>query len=30
LPDYARVLRKVGRIAEAEKIEISLKTPGAK
>mgnify|MGYP002814492978 FL=1 len=29
-PDYARVLRKAGRIAEAEKVEASPRTPGAK
>jgi len=29
-PEYARVLRKVGRIAEAEKIEATLKADGAK
>jgi len=28
--NYARVLRKAGRIAEAEKMEVGLKTPGAK
>jgi eukaryotic-like serine/threonine-protein kinase len=28
-PDYARLLRKAGRIAEAEKIEASMKTPVA-
>ena len=28
--DYARVLRKAGRIAEAEKIEASLKAAGTK
>jgi len=29
-PDYARVLRKAGRIAEAEKIEASVKAAGTK
>jgi len=29
-PDYARVLRKAGRIAEAEKIEAGLKPAGTK
>ena len=29
-PNYARVLRRAGRIAEAEKIESSLKAAGTK